>query len=128
MNQIHKSTKRHPERGITLISLIATIIILVILTAIVVKMITGDSDLIGTTTGASENYKVAEYKEIITQTITGKIQTNMMKGEGTTLSDIAGALEEKNDIATANVYEDETIHCSDILVTTVERLCNTSLL
>ena len=118
MNQIHKSTKRHPERGITLISLIATIIILVILTAIVVKMITGDSDLIGTTTGASENYKVAEYKEIITQTITGKIQTNMMKGEGTTLSDIAGA----------NVYEDETIHCSDILVTTVERLCNTSLL
>ena len=73
------------ERGITLISLIITIVILVIVSAIVIKTITGDNDLIGVATDGAENYKVAEYKEMIAAQITATIQANMLKGEETTL-------------------------------------------
>ena len=78
-------TNKNLERGITLISLIITIIILVIVSAIVIKTITGDNDLIGVATDGAENYKVAEYKEMIAAQITATIQANMLKGEETTL-------------------------------------------
>ena len=78
-------TNKNLERGITLISLIITVIILVIVSAIVIKTITGDNDLIGVATDGAENYKVAEYKEMIAAQITATIQANMLKGEETTL-------------------------------------------
>ena len=121
MNQINKSTKRHPERGITLISLIITIIILVIISAIVIKTITGDNNLIGMATDGAENYKVAEYKEMLSIQITTTVQENMIKGEKTTLDNIASDIKENYTWAkSATVHEDEAITNSDILVTTDE--------
>lgn len=118
-----KSNKQTLERGITLISLIITIIILVIVSAIVVKTITGDNDLIGMTTEGAENYKVAEYKEMLAIQITTTIQTNMMKGEKTTLESIANDIKENATWAKqVTVHEDESITNSDILVTTEERI------
>lgn len=118
-----KSNKQTLERGITLISLIITIIILVIVSAIVVKTITGDNDLIGMTTEGAENYKVAEYKEMLAIQITTTIQTNMMKGEKTTLESIASDIKENATWAKqVTVHEDESITNSDILVTTEERI------
>ena len=73
------------ERGITLISLIITILIMVILAALVLRAVTGDNDLIGVTTEGAENYKVAEYKEMIAAQITATMQANMLKGEETVL-------------------------------------------
>ena len=83
---MYKSQRpKNLERGITLISLIITIVILVIISAIVIKTITGDNNLIATTTEGAENYKVAEYKEMIAAEITAEIAENMLKGEETIL-------------------------------------------
>ena len=121
MNQIHKSTKRHPERGITLISLITTIIILVILTAIVVKTITGDNSLIGATTSATENYKIEQYKELISAEVIGTIQTDMIRGEKTTLESLAENIKKNVEgVVDATINQDETLNNKDILVTTEE--------
>jgi len=129
MNQINKSTKRHPERGITLISLIITIIILVIISAIVIRTLTGDNDLIGMGAEGAENYKVAEYKEMLSIQITTTVQENMIKGEKTTLDDIASDIKENYTWAkSATVHEDEAITNSDILVTTSERICISNIL
>ena len=80
-----KLKPKNLEGGITLISLIITIVILVIISAIVIKTITGDNDLIATTTEGAENYKVQEYKEMITAEVTAIISENMIKGEETVL-------------------------------------------
>ena len=85
LNQMKKLKPKNLERGITLISLIVTIIILIIVSAIVIKTITGDNSLIATTTEGAENYKVAEYKEMIAAQITATMQANMLKGEETVL-------------------------------------------
>lgn len=82
---MNKSNKQTLERGITLISLIITILILVIISAIVIRTITGDNDLIGMTTEGAENYKVQEYKEMIIAQILTTMQENMIKGEETVL-------------------------------------------
>jgi len=73
------------ERGITLISLIITILIMIILAALVLRAVTGDNDLIGVTTEGTENYKISEYKEMISAQITATMQANMLKGEETVL-------------------------------------------
>ena len=113
--------KQNPEGGITLIALVATVIILVVISAVAIRAITGDNDLLATTTEATENYKVAEYKELILAEVAGIIQGNMMKGDGTTLNNIAEGLETNiNEVKTANVYEDTTRGNADILVTTEE--------
>lgn len=113
--------KPKSEGGITLIALIATVIILVIVAAVAIRAITGDNDLLATTTEGAESYKVAEYKELIMTEVAGIIQANMMRGDGTTLNNIAEGLEENiNEIKTANVYDDTTRGNSDILVTTEE--------
>ena len=41
------------------------IIILVIIAAIVIRAVTGDNNLIGSTTNAAENYKIAEYSKAV---------------------------------------------------------------
>ena len=127
MNQ--SETKQNLERGITLISLIITIVILVIVSAIVIRSITGENNLIGMTTEGAENYKVQEYKELLMIQVATTVQTNMMKGEKTTLEDIANDIKESATwVKTATVHEDEAITNSDILVTTEERLCISDLL
>lgn len=106
------------EGGITLIALVITILILVIISAIVIKTVTGDNDMLATTTSAADKYKISEYKEMISAQVTGVIQANMMKGEGTTLGNIAESLEEKlPQVTTANVYADDSLANEDILVT-----------
>lgn len=118
-----RKTKKHLEGGITLISLIITIIILVIISAIVIKTITGDNDLIGVATDGAENYKIAEYKEMIAAQITATIQANMLKGEETTLGEIADGLRGNTTwVKSATVHEDEAITNDDIIVTTLERV------
>ena len=51
-------TNQSSERGITLIALLIMIIIIVIITAVVIRNITGDEPLIGTTADTAEDYKV----------------------------------------------------------------------
>ena len=104
------------QKGITLIALIMMIIILVILSAVIIRAVTNEN-LIGTTTNATENYKIAEYKEMISSEITSCIQNSMLRGETASLGDIANWLSEKTDwTKSATVYNDT----SDILLTTTD--------
>ena len=104
------------SRGITLISLVLMIIILVILSAVVIRIVTNDN-LIGTTTNATENYKIQEYKEMISSEITSCIQNSMLRGETASLGDIANWLSEKTDWTKSSTPYDDT---SDILLTTTD--------
>ena len=76
------------------------------------------------TTSAAENYKIAEYKELLATQVTATIQGNMIKGEGTTLGSLADGIEQNiQGITEAVVNQDSTITNEDILVSTQERLC-----
>ena len=61
------------ERGITLIALIISIIVVVLLVAITIKSITGDDPIIGISANTVEDHKVVSYKEQIEQTMHAKI-------------------------------------------------------
>ena len=120
-NQMNKSNKQTLERGITLISLIITIIIMVILAALILRAVTGDNDLIGATQEASENYKVAQYKEELIAEAMGVIQESMIKGEDVTKEKIAEAIKKDIDwVKDVKVNEDETISSPDIIVISKE--------
>ena len=112
------------QKGITLISLVLMIIILVILSAVVIRAVTNEN-LIGTTGQATENYKIQEYKEIISSEIASCIQNSMLRGETASLGDIANWLGEKTDWAKSATAFDES---DDIIIATKERLCFSSLI
>ena len=59
--------KTREERGITLIALLVTIILLVILVGVTVSQITGDEGIIVGTEEAVDDYKYQQYKEQIEQ-------------------------------------------------------------
>lgn len=109
------------ERGITLISLVVTIVILVILAALILRAVTGDESLIGVTTEATENYKIEQYREDLMRVTMGTIQSCMIKGEDVTLEKIASSIRQDLDwVAAVKVNEDETITNPDIIVTSKE--------
>ena len=114
-NKVRVSTFN--QHGITLIALVIMIIILVIIAAIVIRAVTGDNNLIGSTTNAAENYKIAEYKEMISAEITSCIQNNMLKGESTSIGDIANWLSDKTEWTKKATPYDET---SDVLIKVTE--------
>ncbi len=53
------------EKGITLVALIVTIILLVILTAVVIRNITAGDNLIDSTMTAREEYNIKSYRQQI---------------------------------------------------------------
>ena len=65
MARILKKEKRKQERGITLIALITTIIVLLILAGISIGAITGSNGIIGGAQSAKEETEIANEKEII---------------------------------------------------------------
>ena len=65
MSRFLKKEKRKQERGITLIALITTIIVLLILAGITIGAITGSNGIIGQAQTAKEETEIANEKEII---------------------------------------------------------------
>ena len=65
MSRFLKKEKRKQERGITLIALITTIIVLLILAGISIGAITGSNGIIGQAQSAKEETEIANEKEII---------------------------------------------------------------
>ena len=53
-----KAKPINSERGITLVALLITIIILVVLSAVVIRSITGNESLIKSTETVAEDYKI----------------------------------------------------------------------
>ena len=65
MSRFLRKEKRKQERGITLIALITTIIVLLILAGISIGAITGSNGIIGQAQSAKEETEIAKEKEII---------------------------------------------------------------
>ena len=65
MSRFLRKEKREQERGITLIALITTIIVLLILAGITIGAITGSNGIIGQAQSAKEETEIAQEKEII---------------------------------------------------------------
>ena len=107
-------TNQSSERGITLIALLIMIIILVIITAVVIRNITGDEPLIGTTADTAEDYKVESYREEISHTVHSEIIAKSAIGEIATTGDIADKLNDQDWIKTAYVNADATSEVGNI--------------
>ena len=81
------------EKGITLIALVITIILLLILTGVVVKTITGENGLIKHTQVAKEKYEIEEAKEQINIVIVGLEMEKIAKNQqGPTIEEILDKL------------------------------------
>ena len=62
-NQIQNQTKT--QKGITLLALVITIVVLLILAGITINAITGDNGIIGNAGRAKEEAEIANEKEIL---------------------------------------------------------------
>ncbi|MCI8396135.1 MAG: hypothetical protein HFJ52_00005, partial [Clostridia bacterium] len=113
-------TNQSSERGITLIALLIMIIILVIITAVVIRNITGDEPLIGTTAETAEDYKVESYREEISHTVHSEIIAKSAIGETATTGDIADKLNNEDWIKIAYVNADATPEVGNITAQVVE--------
>ena len=81
------------KRGITLIALVVTIILLLILAGVSIAMLIGDSGILEKARIARENTEKAEYKEIIRMAQTEEnITTDRLRGKETKLNEIAEIL------------------------------------
>ncbi len=81
LNTLRKITKeeenlKNKEKGITLIALIVTIVVLLILAGITIGTLTGDNGIIGNSKDAKEETEIANEKEILEQATIGAMGKN----------------------------------------------------
>ena len=76
---MEKSKKDTKVKGITLIALVITVIVLLILAAISVSMLTGENNIIKKAGQAADETKLAGYKEEIALSLFGSIDESGKK-------------------------------------------------
>ena len=111
-----KGIKTKKEKGITLVALVLTVILMIILATIVIRNIVGHEGLVDTTLTAKEEYQIEEYRGAIEQIAQKVIMANNVKGKDTTREDIAKALREEEWVKLAEPDEES----KTILVVTKE--------
>ncbi len=77
--------KRSKQKGITLIALVITIIVLLILAGVSIATLTGQNGILTQANNAKENSEISEEKEAVSLAYTGVIAEK--KGEGTVTAD-----------------------------------------
>ena len=112
--ELGKMLTGQKERGITLIALIITIILIVILAAITIRGLTGKEGLLATSTKVANEYVVKQNQEQIEMLLQSIILEDAVKGKTTTLDSIAERMMEEDWIESAVPGE------SDIIVTTTD--------
>ena len=108
--------KTKEEKGITLIALLVTVILLVILVGVAVSQITGDEGIIVGTEEAVDDYKYQQYKEQIEQLVHSIIIADSLAGRTTTVTSMAADMENESWIKSAVPNEES----KDIIVTVQE--------
>lgn len=96
----------YSEKGITLISLVITIIILMILAGIAINVTVGQNGLFSRAKSGAEQYKKAQLKEELETTVIAVQTDKAGKGKNATTGDIA---EELYKIATVIIVEEDYI-------------------
>ena len=108
------------DYGITMIALLIAIIIMVILTAVVIRSITGDDPIIGVTADTVEDHKIVSYKEQIEQTIHAQIVSKSAVGEITTTGEVEELLGKQNWVTATLLNSTATKDAGDVVVQTSE--------
>lgn len=75
-NKLYNKKYLNKSTGITIISLIVTIIVLLILAGISISALTSENGIIGQSKLAKENTEISEEKEIIQKAVIGAMGTN----------------------------------------------------
>ena len=96
-----KTCKIKEERGLTLIAQSSACVILVILSAVAIRGITGDEGIIVGTETATENYVIEQYREQIQQLVQSIILKDSLVGKITTVTSMAEDMEEEDWIKSA---------------------------
>ncbi len=109
------------EKGITLVVLVITIIILAILGSIAIKEITGDEGLIGASKEATEESKITEYKEAIQEAVRSASIASITKGEEVSLQGIARAINNETEwVKNVTVNTNTDTSNEDIIITVTD--------
>ena len=109
------------DKGITLVALIVTIIILIVLSAVAIKSFTGEEGLVGAAAGTTEDYKVADYKERVELQVRSTILERATIGKEANLEDIAaGLISNTTWVKEAHANMDKTITNEDVIVETTD--------
>ena len=113
-----KQTSKN-ERGITLIALIVCIIVLILLSAVVLRGITGKESIITFTDEEVSNYNAEQYKEEI-QTLTENIIMQYeLEGKSINIKKLSEEVVEQTTwIKTAVPNTDKNVNNEDIVITT----------
>lgn len=118
----NQKTRGKNEKGITLVALIISIIILIILAAVAIRGITEDEPLIKKTETAAQDYKIEAEKRQIEETVGAAVIAIAQTGEEITHLGIADKLKEESTwVKTAVVNQDPSLTGEDIIVQTVEK-------
>ena len=94
------------ENGITLVTLVITVILLIILDGIEFRSLLGYDGMIETTLTAKEEHTIAEYKGVLEQVAQSVIMSNNIKGKETTLTEIADKVKELEWVKKASPNEE----------------------
>lgn len=97
--------KLNKNKGITLIALVITIIVLLILAGISIATLTGENGLLSKATTAKEETKKAEIREEIELAIAAIQAEELQKGNKVTLETLAGSEEEPGQLENSKDLE-----------------------
>ena len=88
-------TKRQKERGITLIALVITIIVLLILAGVSISMLTGENGVLTKATQSQEETEIAQLKEQSELARQGVMSGDIAQGKTTNREDIINAIQKE---------------------------------
>jgi len=118
-----KVKPKQNETGITLIALIVTVILLLILSMVTIRSVTGEASVIKQSKTATEEYNILQYKEQIEQLRESIILEVEIAGESINLDKLAREMAKEATwvkSAIANVKEGTNGINDDIIVTTTD--------
>lgn len=106
--------------GITMISLLITIIILVLLTAVAIKTIMGENGIIKVATDSAEDHEVISYAEQINYVVNSEIVSKSTIGQTATTENICDILNEQDWIKRAVINVNANTEIGDITAQVVD--------
>ena len=102
-NAKKEKLKKHSNKGITLIALVITIIVLLILAGVSIAMLTGENGVLTKATEAKEQTEVAQEKEEIQMAYAASKANKVDQvADDVTASELQGELTKLNSLGTAD--------------------------
>ena len=119
---------KNNEKGITLIALLVMIIVLIMISAVVIRGLTNDK-LIDTSMTTVDEYNIASYKEQVEQAVRNIVLKNATGGKDTSIEGLTTDMETTETIWVKSAKASGTENNNeDMLVTVIDRICISGVL